>query len=479
MRSIKNNFFVLSLIGVFLLSVVTDFYFELSNFLFAITILAILDKLGKGLVLRELIVLHTIFICLIMPEVGYKVYTYQNILALSFVKYMFIPQDEYFGYVLPAVSAFSAAMCFPISKNGVILDEGGKIMSLMLEVKAQLSRFGKRGIVIVSVGIVMLYVSDHLPDALNFVAILFFFSSFAGILYIYFAPNFRYKNLLLMLFSMFIVVGTIESGVFTLIAYMGITLFSFLFLGRKIALWKKLIAFILGFFSLFLIQNVKEAYRNITWKDEEYSGNKYQLFGNIVVDKITHLDQIFDEKGFFPIYMRSNQGYNIARVMRRIPTVQDFDHGKRLLLVGASSLVPRIFWPDKPQAGGQESMRYFTGIEIYGWSTNVSPLGEAYGSFGVWGGIIYMFILGLFVRWAYKMVFVVSRKLPLIVLWIPVLFYQVTSSMETDTLQILNSVLKGGFFLWLIYKFIPSWFGVAKKVKIVRRRSFPLPEIPA
>ena len=51
-------------------------------------------------------------------------------------------------------------------------------------------------------------------------------------------------------------------------------------------------------------------------------------------------------------------------------------------------------------AGGQYNMKYYTGLVIEGWSTNVGPVGEAYGSFGVTGGIMYMFCLGLFIRWA-------------------------------------------------------------------------------
>src|SRR4029077_12742263 len=134
-----------------------------------------------------------------------------------------------------------------------------------------------------------------------------------------------------------------------------------------------------------------------------------------------------------PVYMRTNQGYNITVVMRRIPANQDFDNGNHLILTAASALVPRLIWPDKPKAGGQESMKYYTGYNIEGWSTNVSPLGEAYGSFGPIGGILYMFGLGLFIRWVYKKVFITAQKLPLLVLWIPVLFYQITYSMETDS----------------------------------------------
>ena len=62
MAAIRSNFFILSLVISFLLGLVTDWYTEISVFLFIVTVFAILDKLGKGLVLRELVVLHTIFL---------------------------------------------------------------------------------------------------------------------------------------------------------------------------------------------------------------------------------------------------------------------------------------------------------------------------------------------------------------------------------------------------------------------------------
>jgi hypothetical protein len=155
--------------------------------------------------------------------------------------------------------------------------------------------------------------------------------------------------------------------------------------------------------------------------------------------------------------------------MQRFPSQQEFDDGSHLLITTASALVPRFLWPDKAEAGGVENMKYFAGVTIYGWSTNVSPVGEAYASFGPLGGIFYMLLLGLFIRWVYKRVFIISQKLPLLVLWLPVLFYQITYSMETDSLQIFNSLLKGAFFLWLLYIITPDWFGVTKK-RVTRKR---------
>ena len=53
---------------------------------------------------------------------------------------------------------------------------------------------------------------------------------------------------------------------------------------------------------------------------------------------------------------------------------------------------------------------------------------------------------------------------------LPVLFYETTSSAETDTLQIINSIVKSAFFIWLLIKFLPQWFGIEKK-KTIRRNS--------
>src|SRR6516225_7452879 len=122
MANFRSNFLIIFLLLSLLFSLVTDWYLEISVFLLIVTVLTVLDKLGKGLVLRELIVLHTILICLVMPEVGYRIYNYQNYLSRAFLKYMVVPEDVYFNFALPAVTAFSLAMCWPITRRGVILD---------------------------------------------------------------------------------------------------------------------------------------------------------------------------------------------------------------------------------------------------------------------------------------------------------------------------------------------------------------------
>jgi hypothetical protein len=259
--------------------------------------------------------------------------------------------------------------------------------------------------------------------------------------------------LILLIFAFFILTTALRNGMFTLVAYMGITMFSLLFLGQKARFWKKLTFFLLGCFFLLLLQSVKSSYRNYLWR-QGYAGNTTVLFGSLIVNKLSDFSALFSADAFFPIYYRTNQGFNVAMVMRRFPNSVPYDYGSNLSLSFASSFVPRLFWPDKPEAGGKFNMKYYTGLILEGWSTNVGPLGEAY-----------IFFLALFIRWGYRLIFKLSAKLPLLIFWIPVMFYQITYSAETDSLQIFNSLMKSAFFVWLLVRLLPDWFGIQKRVR--------------
>jgi len=456
----KSYIFTIIIGFCFILSLLTDWYRFLTITLMIALIVMVLDKLGKGIVLRELMALHMGFICLFMPFIGYTVYTRNHPLALLWVRYMNIPEETYFGFCLPAVSGFVLAICWPMLTEKAS-DQGRGVLATVEKSKSVLGKIPNVGFLLIVSGLVVFGVSDFLPVELQFAFLLFFFAAFAGLLYVYYQPNFKRKFLILSLFGAFIVAESLSSGMFTIIAYMGITLFSFFFVGKKISFWKKLTVFAASVIFLFTIQSVKLSYRKYTWR-QDYEGSKIGLFGTLIKEQASVFSDVNFSNVFFPIYYRANQGINVSLVMNRFPNYQEFDNGKNLSRVILSSFVPRVFWPDKPEAGGKANMRHYTGYIIEGWSTNVGPLGEAYGSFGVMGGILYMIGLGAFVRWSYRIVFVISRRLPLILFWIPVLFYQVTYSAEADTLQIMNSIIKSSFFVWLLFKFSPKLFGVAK-----------------
>lgn len=472
MSGIKQYIFSIIQLLIFIFSLLTDWYVPLSISLAIVVLVVILDKLGKGIVLREIIALHSSFVCLIMPVVGYAIYNPNNSLARLWVRYMPIDEKTYFNFALPAIAAFVVALCWPMNQK-TATDHGIYFQEIIGRIRTVLTQpfMRKSSMQILAIGTTMFFISGFLPVSLQFVFLLFYFASFAGLLYVYYTPDFPKRWPVLILFILFILLNALRSGMFTIVAYMGLTLFSFFFLGKKAGFLKKTVVFLLSAFCLLLVQSIKPAYRKLVWTGS-YEGNKAELFVNLATDKLATGD-FLSMKAFFPIYYRTNQGFNVALVMRRFPNIKQHDNGRNLMLAAASAVVPRFLWPDKPEAGGKFNMKYYANVTLKGWSTNIGPLGEAYGSFGVTGGIIFMFCLGIFIRWAYKNLFRLSKKVPLLICWIPVLFYQITYSAETDTLQILNSLLKSAFFIWGMYKILPAWFGTLPRHQQVSYRRVP------
>lgn len=445
----------LALALIFTLSLVTNWYDTLVYCVSIVTFLMVIDKLGKGIVLREIIALHTTFICLLMPLAGYLVYNTTNALAILWVRYMPVSKDIYFSYCLPAVTAFCLLLCWPIS-NEKAADTGVFLKKTVEQIRHKLRGNQKIGFWLIAIGLMVFFVIPYLPAGLQYIFNLLYFASFTGLLYIYLSGRFIYKTIILVLFGLFTIVIALRSGMFTIIAYMGMTLFSFFFIGKKVSLVRKTVTFFAAFLVLAIIQSVKPTYRKMIALNPGL--NKAEVFADLTMEQLSGKNNFFSANSYFFLYYRANQGFNIALVMRRYPRMVPFDGGSYLLVKIAAAFVPRVLWPDKPEAGGIANMKYYTNITIKNWSTNVGPLSEAYASFGITGGIIYMMLLGAFIRFVYKRVFVVAKKIPLIILWIPVMFYQVTYSAENDTLQILNSLIKSSFFIFILYKAIPRLF---------------------
>jgi hypothetical protein len=425
-------------------------------------ILSILDKLGRGIVLRESIATLYIFTCLDMPMLGYRVYNFQNPLSRAFKKYMLVPETDYFNLALPAISGFCMMLSIPMRSEGSS-DEGDTLKVTFEKCRRILVHDQAVGMAIMFIGILSLILNELLPVSLQYIGIILFFTSFAGMLYVKYTEDLPYRNVILFIFVLFLILNGILIGMFTIVAYMGITIFSYFFMGSKVSLGRKISFFLFAIFFVVVLQNTKTTYRKMI-RNAEIRDNKAATFAVLFFENLQQGSAFFEERNFFLIYTRMNQGNIVTQVMQRIPVIQPFDDGKYLFKTILSSFVPRFLWPDKPEAGGRFNMQYYAGKKMnMVTSMNVGPLGEAYGSFGTRQAILFMVLLGLFIRWVYGIVFRISRKTPLLVLWLPVMFYQITYSAETDTLQILNSFIKTTFFIWILYRFLPRWFGKSER----------------
>ena len=443
---------------LFIFSVVWDGYTILTFALFLTLLLSLLVKLGKGIVLRESIAFFFVFTCLVMPILGYRVYNADHHIARLFNRYMQVSDNIYFGYALPALLLFTICLTFPL-KSETYNDQGKYLFDLIVKIKNYLNKEKRIGILILTIGSIELFLNKFIPTSIKYFIDLFFFSAFAGVLMIFFSENKIFKLAVLPLFLMLLFVRSLDSSMFTIITYMSITMVSFFLIGNKFGIVRKISFFVIGCFLILILQNSKMAYRKLNRQNFNQPG-KVSLFLNIVQDQFFSTENFFQVDEFYQVFIRLNQGYNVSRVMKWIPYRKDFDKGDRLGKVVLSTIVPRFLWADKPKAGGQDNVLYYAGWRIQGWSTNVGPLGEGYGAFGVVGGILFMGLLGIYIRFVYVQVWKLSVKYPIMIFWLPVLFYQTIYSAETDTLQILNSTVKTSFFLWLLSKVQPRWFGL-------------------
>lgn len=451
-----------------LLSLMTDgLHRVLVLLMFFTTLASLLNRIGTGIALRESVAMMYIITCLLMPIFGYDIYNVGFYPARVIDFLMQVPEREYYAYVLPAVSAFCFALTFPLPEEKA-MDELPGIDVLMQRCQSVLEK-DNIGLLIIFAGGFSFLLTFFLPTVVHYVAVIMFLTSFTGLLYIYYTPNRENKKPLIISFAIFLVVYSIFIAMFTIIIYMGITISSFFLLRARIAFWKKLGMLACVVFLVMVLQLTKGMYRKIVYKSSD-PGNKVELFTNLYVKNLQAGTDLFRPEAFWSVYMRVNQGLIISNVMERFPRIKPFDNGEVLLTSIFSSFIPRFVWEDKSTADGRFNMTYFAGRTLNkDTSMNVGPVGEAYGSFGPTGGIAFMFLIGLFVRLLYGWVLQISQRIPLVIMWLPVLFYNITYSAETDTMQILNSSIKVSFLMWVLYMVSPRWFGVRRQTLHERR----------
>ncbi|RYE58773.1 MAG: hypothetical protein EOP48_02795, partial [Sphingobacteriales bacterium] len=100
-------------IGV--LSMISTAYRPLTYAIMFLLVFMVLDKMGRGIVLRESTAILYVLTCLLMPMIGYMYYTVSNPMARMWMNYMRVPEETYFSFALPALSAFCLALTWPIN----------------------------------------------------------------------------------------------------------------------------------------------------------------------------------------------------------------------------------------------------------------------------------------------------------------------------------------------------------------------------
>jgi hypothetical protein len=222
-------------------------------------------------------------------------------------------------------------------------------------------------------------------------------------------------------------------------------------LGSKIKNSLKFSLAIVGIFAVILLQSIKAEFRDVTWRGiGRGDQTNFEVFISLLAERLTDFQSFGDMKEMFPTINRFNQGMIVGKVLDHVPRIAPYAEGETIFSSLAATFVPRFLWPDKPMSGGHFNMERFAGFRIEGVSMNISPMGEAYGNYGVQGGIFFMFIYGLFFSLLIVLLMNNVKNKPTVILWFPVLFLN-SIQIETDILMCLNSFIKNAVFVAVAY----------------------------
>lgn len=426
---------------------------NISICLFVYFLLDFLAGLGKRIVILDLSMIIAALTCLVMPVIFYHIYTATNPLARLWGKYMPLPEDEYFSFAVPSVIAM--AIGYRVSVVKLRYSKNPK--QYLDNVKQYLADKPKLGLILVYVGVGAGVVGIFMPAALKEVFFLAAHLTFVGVFYVIYSPNKKKRNIII--FALALMLGqTIATGMFGEMVNMLACSVVLILLGKKISFPLKLGVAVAGVFFLLVLQSVKVDYRERIWNGTGGADPAY--FAQLITEKTTNPSELLGNPNkLFFVAVRANQGWLIARTINHVPSDYPFANGETIWQSVAAAFVPRLLWPDKPEAGGKANLKRFWGINISGFSMNIGPIGEAYANFGTTGGVIYMFFYGLFFSVMMSVILKRAEKRPSLVLWIPFLFFYAIG-VETDLLTTMGSLIKGVIFTYIVFWIFRTRFNI-------------------
>lgn len=425
----------------------------LSVGLFVFLLLDFVDSIGKNYNILDIPILLALFQCMLMPMVVYHVYN-DDLLVVALKYDMGIPRERYYGFMFPAIVMMTIGMKLPPLLQ---FSYQQKFLQAIQAVKKYLVGKGNMGVLLIIIGVVANIMRDFVGGAMQYIAYLVSLLLYVGVLYTYFSDH-KQRFWYLVTGAVVIMGQAIRKGMFGELVYVLLLAGLLMLLGKKISSLQKYGLAIVGFFCVLILQSVKADYRAIAWRGQgDPNQSNTGAFVSLIADRVAEPGRFFDLDLMFPTVNRFNQGLIVAKVLDHVPNRAPFAEGETIFKSLAATFVPRFLWPDKPQAGGHENMLRFTGFKIEGYSMNISPMGEAYGNYGVEGGIFFMLLYGLFFSLLIVLLMSYVKKRPTIILWFPVLFLN-SIQMETDILMCLNSLIKNMVFVaavfWLANRFL-------------------------
>lgn len=397
-------------------------------------------RLGKGLPVLELMLLIAGLQWIVGAIIEYRSP------SMHWKYYMYVDQSTYMGFVVPAYALFSIVVLYVIRK------------SVTIEVELErLKNYSNYGVIIFAIGVLFDVFGGVLPGGLRFLGFILSNFKFVGAIILFYSENKKLKKIFY-ISILYLLVTSIFRALFHDFLLWSVFFYMFYALKNKPSTAKVLMTIVAGGLLAVTLQTVKSTFRSEVWNN--YSGNKLELFMGLMVDSFfvdnTEFGQV--EEGV-ETNVRLNQGWIISAVMDNIPNNQEYLDGATISDAVFASFLPRVLNPSKTQAGGRENFRIFTGLEILEASMGISIVGEAYGNFARFGGIIFMAVWGFFLGKIWLFLWRKIRYNIIFIAFIPLIFLQVIKA-ETELVVVLNHLIKSMFvvfvFIWFAKKYM-NW----------------------
>jgi len=352
---------------------------------------------------------------------------------------MQIPEADYFSYVVPAVICFIIGLHITAGKlRGEVIDE--KAIRSFADDHPDLPYW------FIGIGFIASIVSIYFSSNLAFVFYLLGGFKFIGAFLLILSGK-QLKVLPLILVYGSIIISSLGGGMFHDLLTWLIMLGAVLAIKYKPGINLKLIFCISFVLLAVIIQQVKGSYRAATRQGQEAGIETFQR----VYEEGRENNTIFSFQSLAESNVRINQGFIITNIMQSVPAKVPFANGNELIQILEAAFLPRILAPDKLKAGDRTLFTKYTGLNVnQGTSMGLSSVGDAYINFGIIGGCIFMFFLGLLYSEALKVFYRFSKYYPVLLLFTPLVFYYpIRPDCELQT--ILGHFVKSCFLIFVIF----------------------------
>jgi len=444
-KEIKQKYFYWTIPGFIFVYTLYDIYFwsALGLIISAYFLFRLINNMGDKIPIIELMTSLAAIQWIVSPYIDYH-----N--SITHYKYhMYVPEEQYMSFVVPAVIAFWIGTLF--------FRDNSDLENIKHETTSILTENPKLPYVLIIIGLLIPFISSFVPVSLRFVFFLLSNIKYIGVIYLLFSKRHNRWPIfwgIMLLTAM----ASIASGMFHDLLLWSMLIFTFIAKELNLNFTKKFALALLGLFIAVSIQSVKFQYRELVWQ-KHYTGNKTALFLTLVTNEWSN-GSILTPTSEADANIRLNQGWIISAIIKNIPKYEPYAGGSTITDAISASLLPRFLVPNKKIAGGQDNFRRYTGLQLgEGTSMGISIVGEGYANYGKYGGILFMLLWGVFIGWVWEKLGVLTKIYPTLFIWTPILFLQVVKA-ETELVVVLNHLIKASILVFGLLWFIRKQWGI-------------------